>query len=499
MDVELSVLFTHDNGEEITRPAFWDGDNIWKVSFASPLDNGMWTFKTDCSNSSDKRLHGITGKIKSVPYEGNNPLVSNGLLQMSPGKRNVIHANGRPFLLTGDTPWSIPFRGTTESVLTYARDRKSKGFNAALLMSILPDRDAEGPRDRFSLGGFELAFEDIKEGNITKMNISYFQHLDSLINILIDHGIVPVYQPVFHGFGWKGKNILGKKMVPEEYAHYCRYLVARYGAKPAIWLVGGDGYGKEPGVKEGGEEIEKWDAYRQPTGIHYSPFDEHSTRPDAILHGNKSYQDADWLDFQWCQTGHSGKHLTHKVMKMYDNLPVKGVANGEPTYECMRAPDHAAGWWQGNEAWLQFTSGGTMGVVYGAAGLWQWKLFPDEQGWPAWADGIGLSWKEALKLEGSTYIGYFADIMKGYDIIDIQRRHDLAGGELLLAHPGKLYICYLPGGGSVSVTGVPQNLPYSWHNPRSGKAELQLLTASENFNAPDNNPWVLNIGEKTYD
>jgi hypothetical protein len=60
--------------------------------------------------------------------------------------------------------------------------------------------------------------------------------------------------------------------MPVEYARYCRYLVARYGAKPAIWLVSGDGYGKNPGVKEGGEEIEKWDAYGQPTGLALQPF-----------------------------------------------------------------------------------------------------------------------------------------------------------------------------------------------------------------------------------
>ena len=287
MEVDLTVDFTHDNGEVIVRPAFWDGENIWKVSFASPVAEGTWSFETTCSNAADKRLHGITGYVRCTPYEGSNPLISNGLLRMSPGKRNVVHAGGQPFLLVGDTPWALPFRGTTESVLTYAQDRQSKGYNAALLMSLQPDRGAEGPRDRSSVGGFGVAFEDLKDGHITEMNISYFQHLDSLVNLLIDHGIVPVYQPVFHGFGWKGKNLLGWDMVPEEYARYCRYLVSRYGAKPAMWLVGGDGNGMNPGVREGGEDIEKWDAYRQPTGIHYNPFDDycpgHSPVPCRLI------------------------------------------------------------------------------------------------------------------------------------------------------------------------------------------------------------------------
>jgi hypothetical protein len=45
--------------------------------------------------------------------------------------------------------------------------------------------------------------------------------------ILVDHGIVPVYRPVFQGYGWKGRQILGRTCVPAEYARYCRYLVAR--------------------------------------------------------------------------------------------------------------------------------------------------------------------------------------------------------------------------------------------------------------------------------
>jgi len=45
-----------------------------------------------------------------------------------------------------------------------------------------------------------------------------------------------------------------------------------------------------------------------------------------------------------------------------------------------------------------------MGVVYGAAGLWQWKVRADEPGWQAWCSQK-MSWKDALELEGSAYVG----------------------------------------------------------------------------------------------
>ncbi len=88
---------------------------------------------------------------------------------------------------------------------------------------------------------------------------------------LLRHGIVPVWQPVFQGFGWKGLRTAGAEVPPEDYARYCRYLVARYGAAPAVWLVGADRFGDEPQVAAGGAEVHAWDDLAQPTGIHYAP------------------------------------------------------------------------------------------------------------------------------------------------------------------------------------------------------------------------------------
>jgi hypothetical protein len=487
MDIEMHAVFQHDNGTSIMRPAFWDGDRTWKIRFASPFAKGSWKYVTTCSDWKNSGLHDQRGEVKATVNKSSNPLLKKGFLKMSPEKRNIIYANGESFVLVGDTPWALPFRGTLQSVKEYAADRQQKGFNAALMMTIMPDMHATGPRDRFSPGGFDVAFEDLPEGHITKMNVAYFQYFDELINILLAHGIVPVYQPVFHGFGWKGLNTLGRVINPQEYVRYTRYLVARYGARPAIWLVCGDGDGNNPGVKEAGEEIEKWDAYQQPAGLHYHPGDKTCNQ----------HQDEKWLDFQWCQTGHGGQHDTEKVRTMYYNLPTKAVANGEPTYEAIGMdPERGAGWWQGNEAWLQFTSGGTMGHVYGAAGLWNWKLMPDEPGWPDWANGKGLSWKEALTLEGSKYVGIFGQILGNYNITDIELRHDLAEGKHLLARSGEIYICYLPEGGEVIINDDITALPYRWYNPKNGKILKKGKADNISFSSPGKSASVLIIGER---
>lgn len=496
-DVDFWVAFYHSDGDTLIRPGFWDGEKTWRVRFASSTKTGIWTWNSFSSNPEDKGLNNNKGELICNPYSGNNKLLMHGLLKMSEGKRNALHADGTPFLMIGDTPWALPWRGTFESVNSYAENRMKKGFNTALLMSLQPDQKAEGPRDRTVEGGFDVAFEDLKNGHIAHINNKYFQYFDSLVNILVQHGIVPVYQPVFHGYGWKGKSALGKVVDPEEYVRYTRYLIARYGAKPAMWLVSADGTGIHSGVLESGLETEKWDCYKQPTGIHYNPRDDYS--PDRkyvekYYHKNKSYQEETWLDFQWCQTGHSAKHILYKVERMYNNFPVKGVANGEPTYEGIRDSLNASGWWQGHEAWLQFLSGGTMGVIYGAGGLWNWKLTPDEEGWPDWANS-NVSWSEAIELPGAKFVGYVGKALQKLDITDIEKHPELAEGNLCLAKPGELYIVYLPSGGKVTVSKLSDSLNYRWFNPVAGEfiSEGNVNSEMEKFNSGTESPVVLII------
>lgn len=500
-DTDVWAVFQNDKGDTLKRPGFWDGNNIWKIRFAPPDTGSVWTWTT-FSTSDDKSLSNKRGSLKSVPYTGNNQLLKHGFLKMSAGKRNAQHADGKPFLVVGDTPWGIPFRATPAQVKIYAEDRQKKGFNVALLMSVQPDRYAEGPESRDTILGFDRAFEDLPEGHLNKLKPDYFQILDSLMSILIDHEIVPVYQPVFHGYGWKGKTVLGTTADPIEYARYCKYLVARYGSMPAFWLVSADGTGRDPGVKPGGETVEKWDCYGQPTGIHYNPADNYMAPwaqgdSSKCFHYNRTNQGESWLDFQWAQSGHEGKHVTYKVEEMYENKPTKAALNGEPTYEGMSGGKFGLGWWQGQEAWEQLMHGGTMGVVYGAAGLWQWKLTIDEPGWPIWTDQP-VSWREAIDLEGSKYTGFVSTAFQNFNFTDMEKRWDLTeGNRPLLAKVGEFYVSYLESGGKIKIKGQSGELPFYWFNPRTGEFVSEGKTNAEwLFNAPDTNPWVLIVGNR---
>ncbi len=450
-DCDVWVVFTHDEtGACLTRPAFWDGEGIWRVRFAAPKP-GTWHWES-FSAPLDPSLAGQKGELTTEQDE------TQDFWTIPPGKRNLIRrGDGKPVLLVGDTAWALPWRATHAQCEVYAKDRQAKGFNATLLMSVQPDRNAVGPRDRTQHDGFDVGFEDLPSGHINQLNVSYFQYLDGLAETLTAHSITPVWNPVFHGYGWKGLQVAGTVIPPNEYARYCRYLVARYGAQPALWLVSADGDGYAPGIDPGGWEIERWDTYTHPTGIHYAPHQE----PNA-------YQDRAWLDFQWCQTGHNGEHLPERVATMWEQRPVKAVANGEPTYENIGQRGRGAGWWQGHEAWRNLCAGGTMGVVYGAGSLWQWRLDPEEEH-AAWCIAEGAGWREALDFEGSHYVGLLSRIMEKYSFAEMQPDHCHTFGRPALLVPGKLFLVYLHEGGTLTLART-EGIPTHWRvvDPKTG-------------------------------
>ena len=453
-DTEAWVEFRHDGGDVIQRPMFFDGGNVFRVRFASPRKTGEWQWRS-FGPDDDAGLDGRAGKLTATENRSSHPTPfdRHGFWSIPAGERQMIHADGTPGILVADTPWALPWRATPDQVETYAADRQSKGFNAALLMTVQPDREARGPRSRTVDLGFDVGFDDLPQGTLRQLNPAYFQTMDRLMAILLNHGIAPVYQPVFHGYGWKGRKAAGRSVSAEDYARYCRYLVARYGARPAIWLIGGD----SPGISQhivhqydvAGQMITRWDAYQHPTGLHYGP--------NAV---NRTHQDKDWLDFQWCQTGHSGSHVPERIADMWRNTPIKAVANGEPTYENIGRLGRATGWWQGHEAWCNLTAGGTMGIVYGAASLWQWKRHPNEPDHADWCVAPGAGWREALDFPGSTYVGMVGKILNGLPLRGMQPNWTYTYGKRGLSVPGRMLLLYLPEPEDVAILSMDVPRPY---------------------------------------
>ncbi|HET7476116.1 MAG TPA: DUF4038 domain-containing protein [Dermatophilaceae bacterium] len=492
-EITASVDFTHDDGRVIRRPVFWDGGTTYRVRFASPANSGTWTWTLTASTSeSTLDFTPTTGQLMAAAAaaEDPHPARRHGFTSVAPGARTAVHADGYPALTVADTAWGLPWRATVEQVQIYADDRAGKGFNTVFLMAIMPDRGTRGPRGRDLDQGFEVAFEDLPSGRLTQISVEYFQYFDMIIDTLLDHGLTPAYQPVFDGFGWKGQSPLGPDVLPDDFARFCRYLVARYGARPAMWFVCGDGSGEAPAVAVGGAEIEEWDAYRQPTGIHY--------RPHAR---NKAHQGAAWLDVQSCQTGHDGDHAPDRLATMWCERPVKAIMNGEPTYENSGRLGKASGWWQGNEAWINICAGATFGIGYGAGSLWQWRTHAEETGHEPFYLAPGAGWRDALHFEGSTYVGMVGQILDGIDLSEAEPCWDVCQRTRGLIVPGRLFICYAENGGRWGFLDADGRIPETYWiiDPRTGTV-VDHGTRPHNLGFiawPDGEPAVLICADTT--
>ena len=103
-DVELDVIVTDPDGQELTVPAFWAGDQTWRVRFA-PRQIGQYAYRTVCSDAGNADLHGQTGTLMVARYTGNNPLLHRGFLRVAADRRHLEHADGTPFLWLADTWW----------------------------------------------------------------------------------------------------------------------------------------------------------------------------------------------------------------------------------------------------------------------------------------------------------------------------------------------------------------------------------------------------------
>ena len=227
-DVDLDVVFTGPDGDECCVPAFWAGDNVWKVRFAGPAV-GEYRFETRASAEDDAGLHGQTGAVSVKAYTGRNRLIEHGRLRVAADKRHFEHADGTPFFWVGDTWWMglCSRLDWPQGFKELTADRVAKGFSVVqIIAGPYPDMDAWDPRGR-NEAGFPFT-----EG-FASINPAYYDHADLKIGHLVQSGLLPCI------VGMWGYYL--PQMGVEKVKRFWRYLVARYGAYPVVWCMCGEG------------------------------------------------------------------------------------------------------------------------------------------------------------------------------------------------------------------------------------------------------------------
>ncbi len=503
-DVELDVIFTDPQGHEQRVPAFWAGEQTWRVRF-SPAAPGRYTYRTVPSDAANTDLQ-QTGVLEVSPYTGDNPLRKHGPVRVASDRRHLEHEDGEPFFWLGDTWWMGLCRRLRwpEDFETLGADRIKKGFTVIqIIAGLYPDMPAFDPR-----GANEVGFP--WEQSYTRINPHYFDMADVRIQHLVDHGLVPCVVGCWGYFlPWMG--------VPKLKQHW-RNIVARWGAYPTVWCLAGEvampyylSKNKEQDVadqKRGWTEIGKYvrsiDPYHHPITAH--PTD------SAKLNLN----DPTVLDFDMLQTGHSGyKSYGSTVDRVTGSLerdPRMPVLVGEVNYEGILGSS-----WQDAERFVFWASilSGAAGHTYGANGIWQVNTREQPYGpSPHGGNWGNTPWDVAYQLPGSGQLGLGKQLLMRYpwqrfephpEWVDPHWTKENYEHPYAAGIPGEVRVIFIPGAfDKPKIKSLESNVAYKayYFDPASaeqrdlGKISPDASGTWEAPLAPTFKDWIL-VLEKT--
>ena len=393
LDAQVDVVFRQ--GENHWKvPALWAGGDMWVVRFAPPTQ-GEYAFRVTCSDPANVALNEAAGTLRVTPYTGDNPLLAHGFLRIAADQRHFEHADGTAFLWLGDTWWkNMCKRITWEDFRELTADRKAKGFNAVqIVCGPYPDEPMMEARWG-NEGGMPYATRDF-----SVVNPDYFKFADRRIAHLVDSGIVPVI------FGGWGRPQAGGKSTLEQagldgFKRHWRNLIARYGAHPVIWAVGGEAKDDYGPWSELARYVKETDPYHHPLTYH------------APAHPRQAIKDNAVFDFDMVGIGHDGYTTAAKSLDTMKSClsqkPARPALCGEACYE---------GHMQTNFQDLQrhlfwsFMLSGAAGHTYGAAGVWQASVEGDPGIDPVYD---WTTWREGMNYPGSTQLGIGKKLLEQY-------------------------------------------------------------------------------------
>ena len=115
-------------------------------------------------------------------------------LSIKPGERYLVDAVGRPFLIQGDTAWSLIADLTREDVDLYLEDRRARGFNTILVSLI----EREVRHQRASQRLWSAAVPEAR-GTTHAPNEAYFAHADWVLRRAAEKGFLVLLTPSYLG------------------------------------------------------------------------------------------------------------------------------------------------------------------------------------------------------------------------------------------------------------------------------------------------------------
>lgn len=424
-----------------------------------------------------------------------------GRLVVSENKRHIVFEDGSPFFYLGDTAWELFRRLNREEAQLYLKNRADKGFTLIQTVAL------------GELGGFKAPNPygeyPLINGDPSNPNPKFFEHIDFIVKCAENLGLFIGFLPTWGAF-WKKQDAAECIFTPESAFKYCKFIGERYKNNAVIWILGGDQNIENQEERELIEQMAKGlkagDGGRNLITFHPRG----PGRSSAFLH------DAEWLDFNMCQTSHGARDHDNGIFIERDLQlkPQKPALDGEPRYETI-----PVGFYNENvnytlrfddfdvrqaAYWSLFS--GAAGHTYGNNNIWQ-MFAPDREP----VISANAYWYDSLDTPGSFQMGFIRKLLESFPFDRLVPAKDLivdapaAGGakvKALISDNKEFALVYSPYGERFtidkSIFELKQMKEY-WFDPRYGVEyffHASKNAAFQTYDPPDSGrgqDWVLII------
>jgi hypothetical protein len=407
-------------------------------------------------------------------------------LKIAAHKRYLVDQNNAPFLVQGDSPWSLIVAVSDDGVEQYLKNRRQKGFNAIIVNLLEHHFSPHPPLNLAGEGPFTTP------GDFSTPNERYFAHADWVIRKAAENSILVVIYPFTLGYmgtdeGWVEEMLANG---PEKCLNFGRYLGKRYkDFDNIVWILAGDRHPTGAILEDidllalGIKEYDQ----RHLISAHCEP--EHSAAED--------FSGGGWLDFNTTYT-YGIVHI--KLLQDYNRTPVMPSILVESSYE----GEHNASEVQIRRQAYWAVLCGAFGHFFGNSPLWHLE----GPGYPLFPSNI--TWQQAMDLPGSVGMQIWGELFRSrrwYDLIPDQKHEVVTSGlgefkglDYLAAArtpDGSTVIAYMPTSRTISVDMskiAGSQVKAWWFDPRSGKASAAgtfPTSRRHEFTPPREGDWVL--------
>jgi hypothetical protein len=397
-------------------------------------------------------------------------------LKLGASGRTLVDSRGVPFLIHGDTPWSLTHNLTFEESVRYMEDRRARGFNA-LLVSVPDAFDPDGKPtyapDRYGRQPFEA-------DDWTRPVEAYWANVDRVFRKSEELGFLLLVAPAYLGCCNDGYLAQLKTNGQEKLRAYGRWIGRRYGSlSNVVWVHGGDlsPYDVEDEVRSVAFGIRESDPVHLHTG-HWA------SNGSALDH----YAGEGWLDFNASYTYGPVAWRVLYDRARYPAVPTFLIEThyeddfGKKTAEDVRGYPYRA------------LLSGAMGHLFGNKPLWY----------------CGRGWEAALDAPGARYMSHVRALFESRPWWDLEP--DVAHRFVVEGHgdpgsddgvqaattaDGSVLMAYLPSRRAIRVavgrlSGTRLN--GFWFDPRTGASTPIPPFPRErarSFEPPADGDWVL--------